>query len=372
MTANPTPETTLRVLVVDDAPENLLLISALLAGEYQVSTAENGSAGLLLACATPRPDMILLDVMMPDIDGYEVCRQLKADPATHDIPVIFLTARHDTASETTGFALGAVDFIVKPVNPPVLLSRVRSHLQAAQFQSMLRDQNAFLEEAVTRRTQDVRAMRDIAIMTMSSLAEIRDNETGNHIRRTQHYVQALARRLRDHRNFSGFLNDLNILRMFKSAPLHDIGKIGIPDHILHKPGKLTPEEFEIMKHHPELGVRAIERAELEFGQCIGFLQLAKQIVGAHHEKWDGSGYPHGLAGDTIPIPGRLMALADVYDALISRRVYKPPLSHAEVLEIIRENRGSHFDPDIVDAFLAISDEFAAIHSRFTDEPSERS
>jgi putative two-component system response regulator len=201
---------------------------------------------------------------------------------------------------------------------------------------------------------------------MASLAETRDNETGSHIRRTQHYVRLLGEHLRSHPRFTAFLTEANLDLLFKSAPLHDIGKVGIPDRILQKPGRLTQEEFEIMKRHTTLGREAIEAAERQLGASVDFLAIAKQIAEGHQEKWDGSGYPSGLKGDDIPIPARLMAVADVYDALISRRVYKPALAHEAAVAIMRQGRGSHFDPDILDAFLAISESFRLVAERFRD------
>jgi putative two-component system response regulator len=202
------------------------------------------------------------------------------------------------------------------------------------------------------------------------MAETRDNETGNHIRRTQHYVRALAEQLRGHPRFAAYLNERNILMLFKSAPLHDIGKVGIPDAILKKPGRLTAEEFEIMKTHTTLGRDAIEHAESELDGSVDFLRTAKEIAYSHQEKWDGSGYPLGLAGDAIPLSARLMALADVYDALISRRVYKAPMTHEQAAAILRAGRGRHFDPDVTDAFCAIEDEFRAIAARYRDSDGE--
>jgi putative two-component system response regulator len=205
---------------------------------------------------------------------------------------------------------------------------------------------------------------------MASLAETRDNETGNHIRRTQFYVQLLAEKLRDHPRFSNFLSEHTIKLLFKSAALHDIGKVGIPDHILLKPGRFTPEEFEVMKTHTTLGRDAIATAEARLGVNIEFLAYAKEIAYCHQEKWDGSGYPESLAGEAIPISARLMAVADVYDALISRRPYKQPMPHEKAVELIIDGRGSHFDPDIVDAFAAIQDEFFAISQRYADSAAD--
>ncbi|MDY0011575.1 MAG: two-component system response regulator [Rhodocyclaceae bacterium] len=355
------------ILVVDDAPDSIEpIVDCLQRGDFRTRIATTGERALTLARAEPQPDLILLDVVMPGMDGYEVCRRLKADPITAAIPVIFLTIRTDDGDEQEGFDAGAVDYITKPISPPIVLTRVRTHLTLQGAATFLRDRNAFLEQEVARRTQEVSVIQDATIMAMASLAETRDAETGNHIRRTQLYVQALAERLKDHPRFKAVLTEENIHLICKSAPLHDIGKVGIPDRILLKPGKLTPEEFEIIKAHPALGRDAILAAENLIGVSVSFLRFAKEIAYAHQEKWDGSGYPEGIAGELIPIPARLMAVADVYDALISRRIYKPALTHAEATEIIRAGRGRHFDPDIVSAFLELADEFDAIARRFAD------
>jgi len=354
------------ILAVDDSPVNLSLITGLLKSHYRVKVANSGEKALRIVHADLPPDLVLLDVMMPDLDGIEVCRRLKDDPRTRHIPVIFLTAMSKSDDERIGLEAGAVDYITKPISPPILLARVKTHLQLKAGQDFLKDKNAFLQSEVLRRTREVQAIQDVTILTMASLAETRDNETGNHIRRTQHYVKALATKLRDHPRFAGYFTDHIIDLLFKSAPLHDIGKVGIPDKILLKPGKLTPEEFEIMKTHTTLGRDAIEQAERQLGTPVEFLKLAKEIAYSHQEKWDGSGYPEGLAGDGIPVSARLMAVADVYDALISRRVYKPAFTHERAVELISEGRGKHFDPDITDAFMEIREEFRTIAGKFAD------
>ncbi|KAF0812083.1 Cyclic di-GMP phosphodiesterase response regulator RpfG [Andreprevotia sp. IGB-42] len=356
------------ILIVDDTPDNLLLMSNLLreSDQYIIKAANNGEKALRIAQADPPPDLILLDIMMPGISGHEVARILKAAPATRDIPIIFLTAMASTADETQGLEMGAADYITKPISPPVVLARVDTQLKVKAAADFLRDKNDYLEQEVARRTLEVMAIQDVTIHAMASLAETRDNETGNHIRRTQHYIKVLAEHLRDHPRFRHFLDDETIKLLFKSAPLHDIGKIGIPDRILLKPGRFTPEEFEIMKTHTTLGRDAIAHAEQQLGMDVGFLRLAKEIAYGHQEKWDGSGYPEGKAGDDIPISARMMAVADVYDALISRRVYKEGMSHDEALHIIREGRATHFDPDICDAFLACAEQFQHIAAQFAD------
>ncbi len=359
------------ILVVDDTPENLLLMRDLLKDSYQIRVANGGDRALKLAASEPPPDLILLDIMMPGIDGYEVCRRLKADPLTREIPVVFLTAKSDTEDEKRGLELGAVDYITKPISPPIVLARVKLHLALKSHADFLRDKSEFLEAEVARRTREVMAIQDVTIMVMASLAETRDSDTGNHIRRTQNYVKALAQHLSTHPKFAAQLTDHHIDMLFKSAPLHDIGKVGIPDRILLKPGKLTPEEFEVMKTHTTLGFEAIQHAESQLHMHVAFLSTAKEIALSHQEKWDGSGYPQGLAGDAIPLSARLMAVADVYDALISRRVYKAPMSHEQAVAIIEQGRGQHFDPDITDAFLALQDTFHAIAARYADSDDDR-
>jgi putative two-component system response regulator len=284
--------------------------------------------------------------------------------------VIFLTARSEPEDEEKGFALGAVDYITKPISPIVALARLRTHLTLKATADFLRDKNAFLEGEVSKRTREVSAIQDVTILAMASLAETRDSDTGNHIRRTQHYVRALAWKLSSHPRFRDYLTVSAITTLFKSAPLHDIGKVGIPDRILLKKGRLTPDEFEIMKTHTTLGRDAIAHAESALGLEVAFLTVAKQIAYSHQEKWDGSGYPEGLAGDQIPIPARLMAVADVYDALISRRVYKEPMPHGDAVAIIQKASGQHFDPDVVQAFTQIHQQFYAIALTYLDSDTD--
>jgi putative two-component system response regulator len=354
------------LLIVDDTPDNLTLMNGLLKDNYRTKLANNGERAIAVASTLPLPDLILLDIMMPGIDGYEVCRRLKAEPITQDIPIIFLTAKTEVEDEQMGFDVGCVDYITKPISPPIVLARVKTHLLLKSAKDFLRDQNAFLESEVEKRTREVQVVQDVTIMAMGSLAETRDNETGNHIRRTQHYVRALAKKLQTNGKFARHLDDATVEMLFKSAPLHDIGKVGIPDRILLKPGKLTPEEFEIMKTHTTLGRDAIVAAEKSLDTPSSFLHYAREIAYYHQEKWDGSGYPEALRGEQIPISARLMAIADVYDALISRRVYKPAFPHEKAVEIIKEGRAKHFDPDMTDAFLEIAGEFKEIAAVFVD------
>jgi putative two-component system response regulator len=358
------------VLVVDDTPDNLSLMSGLLKDLYRVKVANNGEKAIKIVQSDSPPDLILLDIMMPGLSGYEVCTILKADPRSRDIPIIFLTAMTGTDDEKKGLQLGAVDFITKPVNPPIVMARVATQLHVKAAADFLKDQNVYLETEVTKRTKELAAIQDVTILAMASLAETRDNDTGNHIRRTQYYLELLANYLKNHDRFRGFLSDHTITMLFKSAPLHDIGKVGIPDRILLKPGRFEPHEFEIMKTHCKLGRDAIQHAEDQLGLEVEFLKYAKEIAYGHQEKWDGSGYPEGLAGDDIPISARLMAVADVYDALISRRVYKEGMPHEKAVRIIAEGKGNHFDPDIVDAFMALTEQFREVALRYADSDEE--
>ena len=355
------------ILLVDDTPDNIAVLSVLLKERYKLKIANNGVKALQVASTAPYPDLILLDVVMPEMDGHETCRRLKAAPETADIPVIFLTSRTQPEDEELGLSLGAADYIMKPISPPIVLARVATQLNLKKARQLLKDQNRHLEHLVEERTRQLMQMQEATILAMASLAETRDNETGNHIRRTQAYVKALAERLREHPRFSRTLTDENIELLFKSAPLHDIGKVGVPDRILLKPGKLDPDEFEIMKLHTVYGRDAILAVERYLGGSNGFLTFAREIAYSHQEKWDGSGYPEGLKGDAIPLSARLMAVADVYDALISRRVYKPAFDHEEAVCIMKEGRGSHFDPDILDAFLHIEETFRTIARQYSDD-----
>ena len=357
-----------RILVVDDVDADRCVLTHYLQRQgCRAYVGINGDDAFHKAVAA-QPDLILMDVRMPSCDGLTACRRLGDDARTRDIPVIFLTARADIDDECQGLQLGAVDYITKPIVAPIVLARVATHLALKASSDFLRSKSAYLEREVALRTLEVQAIQDVTIMAMTSLAETRDLETGNHIRRTQLYVKALAEHLREHPRFAHVLTDRMIDLLYKSAPLHDIGKIGIPDAILLKPGKLTVDEFEIMKTHTTLGRRAIEEAERRLGMRVAFLTVAKEIAYSHQEKWDGSGYPEGLRGDAIPVSARLMALADVYDALISRRVYKPAFSHEQACAALVKGRGTHFDPDIVDAFMEIAADFWRISQQYPDPP----
>ena len=359
------------ILIVDDEPVNLAILANLLRAEYRVRAANSGPHALRAALGQPRPDLILLDVMMPGMDGYAVLARLRENPATCDIPVLFVTALSDAQEVGKGLQLGACDYLTKPIDPIVLQARVRTQLQAKQARDWMRDQNAMLEAEVAKRMRENDLTQRVSIRALAHLAETRDPETGSHILRTQGYVSQLALGLRRHPRFSAALTDRFIQLLSLSAPLHDIGKVGIPDHILLKPGALTADERAIMETHSKLGSDAIEQAECDIEMPLEFLSVAKQIAHWHHEKWDGSGYPDRLAGDAIPVAARLMALADVFDALISVRVYKAAMPYAAARDVIAAERGKHFDPDVTDAFLADFANFAAIADHYSDAETVR-
>jgi len=360
---DPAPPT---VLVVDDAPANLSLLAGLLNKSYRVKLAPSGAKALELA-RRATPDLVLLDVMMPEMDGYEVCRRLKADPATSRIPVLFLTAMSQPEDEARGFEVGAADFIQKPISPAIVQARVRTHLQIKAYQDQLSRHNAWLQAELAQRMAQVDQLREATLHVMVSFAEFRDEETGNHVKRTQEYVRTLATHLYEKGAHLDVLDPVSIDHIAKSAPLHDVGKVAIPDHILLKPGRLNEDELVIMREHAMHGWEMLKRAASRMGEDDHFLRHAMDIARHHHEKWNGSGYPDKLAGDQIPLSARLMAVADVYDALISRRPYKEPMSHERAVAFIREGRGSHFDPEIVDAFNDTLEQFVRIAATWTDE-----
>jgi putative two-component system response regulator len=362
----------LTLLLVDDTPENLTVLGTILQPLYRVRVANSGRRALEIANTIPPPDLILLDVMMPEMDGHEVLRQLRKSPATATIPVIFVTAMDGDEDEELGLGLGAVDYITKPVKPSIVLARIRTHLELKQARDVLADTNHYLEQELQRRMRELTLVQDISMRALAGLAETRDNETGHHIRRTQLYVEALATQLHIDSPYRMQLNSERITLLGKAAPLHDIGKVGIPDHILLKPGPLNADEWAIMQTHAKLGGDAIERAIQDEGNHapLAFLHVAMDIAYYHHERWDGTGYPDGLSGIQIPLAARIMAVADVFDALISNRVYKRAMPPEQARAIILDGSGRQFDPVIVTAFTQIYGELVAIANRYSDPLSE--
>jgi len=366
------------ILIVDDQPENLAILGELLQPYYRVRVANGGERALAAAASEPRPDIILLDVMMPDMDGYTVLSRLRESIMTRDIPVIFVTAKDSIVDEERGLELGAADYIAKPVKPAVVLARVRTQLENRRAKEWLRDQNVFLEAEVKRRMRDNEMVRNASLHALAILAETRDSDTGNHLYRTQAYVEGLIRAMRLRPQHFGAVAEEHLEMIVKAAPLHDIGKVGIPDNILRKPGRFSTEEFDIMKAHSRIGGDAIALAmqrvkdaspTLNGGgnSALAFLDVARQIALWHHERWDGDGYPDNLKGDAIPLAARVMALADVFDALINKRVYKDPLPISEAVNVINSERGKHFDPQLTDLFVEIQADLAEIAHRLSDD-----
>lgn len=348
------------ILVVDDSEPILDLLVDTLSDRYDVRVATSGEAALLMLARRP-VDLVLLDVVMSGMDGLEVCRRLHKGPLGETIPVIFLTALSDEATERAGLQAGAVDFIAKPINRELVLARVANHIE-------LKRHRDHLGALVLEKTRDLKRALVLMLETLGALAEYRDNDTGAHIRRTQMFVRELAWALRRRGVHADELTDADVDNLYMAAPLHDIGKVGTPDRLLHKPGRLTQEEYGEMKRHAEYGYQVLERARRELGDAP-LLSTASAIAYTHHERWDGTGYPRGLRGDEIPLCGRIMALADVYDAMTTRRVYKVAYAHDQVVAQIFSQRGGHFDPEVVDAFLDVADRFREIAEQFRDSDS---
>ena len=359
------------ILIVDGSTDSLVQIEQLLQEHYHVKLASNGADALRVARQLPHPDLILLADELPDMDGYSLSHDIRSNFLTADIGLIFLCASNSPEDQRHAMREGADDVLAKPVVAEVLLARVGTHLKLRRAQAMLKDQHADFEQLVAKRTREVVGMQDAIVLAMAALAESRDQDTLSHIRRTQHYVAALARELRFKERFTAELTDENIGLIFKAAPLHDIGKVGVPESILLNTGRLSEAEFELMKKHTVYGRDAIDGVERTIGGGNKFLRYAREITYSHQEKWDGSGYPQGLAGEAIPLAARMMALADVYDALISDRPYRPAFTHETAIELIRQGSGEHFDPEVVDAMLVVEEKFKAIAQQFTREPAAR-
>ncbi len=350
------------IMVVDDTPANLKLLSNMLQESgYEVRPLQSGRMALNAAHARP-PDLILLDINMPEMNGYEVCQRLKEDASLHGIPVIFISALTETEDKVQAFRRGGVDYVTKPFQFEEVLARVRTHLELRRYE-------AGLEALVRQQVQEILATKEelsqaqlATILALSKLAEARDDDTGHHIERTRTFCRLLAEELRRQPAFAETVDDSFIENMYHAAPLHDIGKVAVPDSVLLKRGKLTPDESETMKMHTVLGARTLEAVRVGYPNNV-FIKLGIEIARSHHEKWDGEGYPDALAGDRIPLSARIMAIADVYDALTSQRCYKRILPHTESRDIIQSQRGSHFDPRVVDAFLACEAHFAEVREQ---------
>ena len=352
----------MKILAVDDSMTDIAIIRGILF-DYDVVSAADGLAAMEILKTDPTIDIMLLDLNMPRMNGYEVLDELARSGIGARMSTLILTNSDEIESEIKGLEMGALDYIRKPLNFLSLRKRIEVHINLRNARVNLEESNLQLEKTVEDRTKELILTRDITIHALTGLLETRNIESSNHTRRTQWMMKALCEHLRTSDKYCDQFTDSYINELFSTAPLHDIGKVGIPDCILLKPGKLTPEEFEIMKKHSMYGVNAI-RYEYGESSMPSFIKTATEIIRAHHEKYDGTGYPDGLAGENIPLPGRLMAIIDVYDALVSKRVYKDAISHEEALQIIKEGRGLHFDPNIVDAFIEIESSIRKIHTDF--------
>ncbi|HSW16471.1 MAG TPA: HD domain-containing phosphohydrolase [Ramlibacter sp.] len=359
------------ILAVDDTPDNLTLISELLKPYYRVKAVINGAKALEVARGAEPPDLILLDIMMPGMDGYEVCAQLKSDPRTAGIPIIFLTAMSGVEDEKRGLDLGAADYITKPISPPITLARVRTQLQNKQAADFLRDQNSFLETEVRRRMQENDAIQDMTILALAGLAENRDAVSNNRIMRTRSYVRVLCGALKSRAPHNVFLTPNNIQLIARTAPLHNIGEVGIPDRIRLNPAPLSQEDREVFKTHTRIARDVLARAAAGMKADAPFLQLAQQMAYSHHERWDGFGYPEGLAGEDIPLAARIVAVADAYDELVFPGIYQEPSTHERAVEAVRARGGSLFDPLVIDAFEEVGDLFRQIALRLADSERDR-
>ena len=344
------------IIMVDDDITNLNVARNNLAEKYTIFTAPTGEK-LFMILSRVTPALILLDIEMPVMDGYQVIEKLKADEKTAQIPVIFLTAKIDPESEVEGLSLGAVDYITKPFSRELLIKRIELHLLYEKQKRKLQKHNLTLENEVDKKTREVLELQNAILKTVAELVECRDNITGSHIERTQDYLRLLVDFLLEHDIYTDELSSWDIDLFVMSSQLHDVGKISIKDDILLKPGKLTEAEFEEMKKHTVNGAEIIRRIE-ESTTENDFLRHAEILALSHHEKWNGKGYPYGLSGITIPLQGRLMAIADVYDAQTDERPYKKKFSHEDSVEIIRADKGEHFDPLITDVFLTHEKEFS--------------
>ena len=343
------------ILVVDDTPDNLILMNSLLKDDYKVKIANGGEKALRIATSESPPDLILLDIMMPVMDGYEVCQHLKDNPKTMNIPVIFLTAKAEVEDEKKGLELGAVDYITKPISPPIVMARVKNHIALKAAADFLHNQNDFLELEVAKRTREVQESYLETIFTMTRAAEYKDEDTGAHVKRISYYSRELAEVLGMNKDF--------VDKIFFASPMHDIGKIGIPDHILLKPGGFTPDEWEVMKGHTSMGAKILGNSK------SSYLKMGAEIALNHHERWDGGGYPDGKRGEAIPLAARIMNICDIYDALRSKRPYKPAFDHLKTMDIITRGdsrtQPEHFDPVIFAAFKQNHQSFSDIFETYT-------
>lgn len=352
------------ILVVDDDPLHCRYMEATLCDDYSVQCFHSSPEAIeYLGRTNIKPDIVLLDLNMPQTDGHQLLYVIKASPETENIPLIFVSLETDPELQEQMLELGAMDYLIKPVQPGILKRKIANHIQAHRKHSTLHSHNTLLHEELAETINELQLIQDVTVLALATLTEEHNSETGEHIWRTQEYVKVLVQAVRHTERYSGILSDKDAHLIYTSAALHDIGKIGIPDNILNKPTSLTEAEMEVMKRHAMIGYNAFAQAETLYENTdSSFLRYAREICGSHHEKWDGSGYPHGLQGEEIPLSARIMAIADVYDALVTKRSYKAPFEHQIAVAIIARERGAAFDPFLVEVFLEYHQEFKAIAS----------
>lgn len=356
------------IMVVDDTPTHLALLEGMLLNRgYRILELTSGKKALA-ALKKCRPDLVLLDIMMPDMNGFEVCRRIKADDSLKQIPVIFISALEDIENKLKAFNGGGVDFVSKPLREQEVLARVEVHLKIRHLQRKLARQNRYLENLVQEKVKEISDSRMATIAALIKLAEARDDDTGCHIERVRKFCRMLAEKLSEDFRYAYRIDDDFIKNIYHSAPLHDIGKVSIADSVLLKPGKLTSEELETIKTHTTLGADTLESVRKRY-PGNKFIIMGIEIARSHHERWDGKGYPDGLSGEDIPLSARIMAVTDVYDALRSSRPYKDPFSHEKAFDIILKDAGKHFDPAVVSAFVSIERAFADLWERCKDMPN---
>jgi len=358
-----------KILIVDDSTTDRLIISAMLK-DYNTLTACDGLEAMELIAKNPDLDLVILDLNMPNMNGFEVLEALQKNPEYRKLRTIILTNYDEIDNEVKGLELGAVDYIRKPLNLQSLLIRINIHIKLKNIQKMIEQDNKRLDAMVLKKTKEVAATRDITIHALIGLLEVRNIESSKHTIRTQLIMELLCEQLRTKEKYKNILTDAYFQELVATTPLHDIGKVGIPDNILLKPGRLTEEEFTLMKNHVNYGVNALQNEIYCDEDVPSFIKTAMEIVGAHHEKYNGTGYPRGLKGEDIPLPGRLMAIIDVYDALTSKRVYKPAYDFDYSIDLIKSESGKHFDPDIVEGFLEIKENVFDISRKFLQETDE--
>lgn len=354
------------IMIVDDTPANIDVLETMLNERgFKVVAFPRGEMAVAAAETTP-PDLILLDIMMPGTNGFEVCRKMKQVNTLNDIPVIFMSALDDQENKVKAFSEGGVDYITKPFQEGEVYARINTHLNLRKMRLEVQRYSASLEEQVKQQVREISESQLSTLAAITRLAELRDEYTGRHVERTQIFCQMLARELRQECVYEKIITDAYIQNIYHAAALHDGGKIGIPDKILLKKGRLEPEEFEVMKLHVDIGKRTLRDVLNKYKQNE-FIKLGLELTASHHEKWDGTGYPEGLYGQDIPLSARIMALVDVYDALRSRRPYKEPMPHKNSVRIIQEGGGIHFDPSVVKAFTTIHNQFENIFENMKED-----